>query len=29
MPPNPITPAEATRFAHWILQLAAPGQRNQ
>ncbi|AVA34327.1 cytochrome C [Cupriavidus metallidurans] len=28
MPPNPITPAEATRFAHWILQLAAPGQRN-
>ncbi len=23
MPPNAITPAEADRFAHWILQLAA------
>jgi cytochrome c551/c552 len=28
MPPNPITHDEATRFAHWILQLAAPGQQH-
>lgn len=27
MPPNAITPAEAVRFAHWVLQLAAPGPR--
>nr|WP_315596873.1 c-type cytochrome [uncultured Cupriavidus sp.] len=27
MPPNAISPAEAVRFAHWVLQLAAPGPR--